>query len=133
MTTHIQPISRLRMCGVILYSPYINSWRLQEKFPISSTLAVFNKSHVQFISHELRKQNFALIKQNFDWLLWVTLNNNSNIIQGNDKALTFVCPCIVSIIVNDDQQDATFWFIYLFVPNQLYIFRAMFSSIIRST
>ena len=35
-----------------------------------------------------------------------------------DINLTFVCPCIVSIIVNDDQQDATI-LAYLFIPNQL--------------
>ena len=46
--------------------------------------------------------------------------------------LTFVCPCIVSIIVNDDQQDATI-LAYLFIPNPLYMFRAMSSPIIRST
>jgi len=46
--------------------------------------------------------------------------------------LTFVCPCIVSIIVNDDQQDATI-LAYLFIPNQLYVFRAMSSPIIWST
>ena len=45
--------------------------------------------------------------------------------------LTFVYPCIVSIIVNDDQQDANV--AYLFIPNQLYMFRAMPSPIIRST
>ena len=41
------------------------------------------------------------------------------------------CSCIVSIIVNDAQQDATI-LAYLFVPNQLYVFRAMSSPIIRS-
>ena len=46
--------------------------------------------------------------------------------------LTFVCPYIASIIVNDDQQDATI-LAYLFIPNQLYVFRAMSSPIIRST
>jgi hypothetical protein len=45
--------------------------------------------------------------------------------------MTFVCPCIVGIIVNDDQQDET-TLAYLFIPNQLYMFRAMSSSIIRS-
>ena len=35
-------------------------------------------------------------------------------------------------IVNDDQQDATI-LAYLFIPNQLYMFRAMSSPIIRST
>ena len=35
--------------------------------------------------------------------------------------MTFVCSCIVSIIVIDDQQDATIM-AYLFIPNQLYIF-----------
>ena len=44
----------------------------------------------------------------------------------------FVCPCIVSIIVNDDQQDATI-LVYLFIPNQLYMFRAMSLPIIRRT
>ena len=46
--------------------------------------------------------------------------------------LTLVYPCIISIIVNDDQLDATILF-YLFIPNKLYMFRAMFSPIIRST
>jgi len=48
------------------------------------------------------------------------------------KILTFVCPCIVSIIVNDDQQDATI-LAYLFIPNKLCMFWAMSSPIIRST
>jgi len=43
-----------------------------------------------------------------------------------------MCPSIVSIIVNDDQQDATV-LAYLFIPIQLYMFRAMSSPIIRST
>jgi len=38
--------------------------------------------------------------------------------------LTFVCSCIATIIVNDDKQDATI-LAYLFIPNQLYMFRAM--------
>ena len=36
------------------------------------------------------------------------------------------------IIVNDDQQYATI-LVYLFIPNQLYVFRVMSSPIIRST
>jgi len=39
--------------------------------------------------------------------------------------------CIVSIIVSDDQQDATI-LAYLFIPNQLYMIRAMSSPFIRS-
>jgi len=46
--------------------------------------------------------------------------------------LMFVCPCIASIIANDNQQVATI-LVYLFIPNQLYIFWAMFLPIIRST
>ena len=46
--------------------------------------------------------------------------------------MTSVCPCIVSIIVNDDQQDVII-LVYLFIPNQLYMFRAMSSPIIKST
>ena len=41
-------------------------------------------------------------------------------------------PCFVSIIVNDDQQNAII-LVYLFIPNQLYMFRAMCSPIVRST
>jgi hypothetical protein len=48
------------------------------------------------------------------------------------SAMTFMYPCIVSINVNYDQQDATI-LVYLFIPNQLYIFREMSSPIIRST
>jgi len=43
-----------------------------------------------------------------------------------------VCPCIASTIVNDDQQDAII-LVYLFIPNQLYMFRAMSSPIVTST
>ena len=46
--------------------------------------------------------------------------------------LTFVFLCIVSIVVNDDQQDA-YILAYLLIPNQLYMLRAMSSPIIRST
>jgi len=49
-----------------------------------------------------------------------------------EVCLTFVSPCFASIIVNDDQEDATI-LVYLFIRNQLYMFRAMFSPIIRST
>ena len=51
--------------------------------------------------------------------------------QTHCVGLTFVYPCIASITVNDDQQDATI-LAYLFIPNQLYMFRAMSSPIIRS-
>ena len=40
------------------------------------------------------------------------------------------------MIVNNDQEDTTilaYLFIYLFIPNQLYMFRAMSSPIIGST
>ena len=46
--------------------------------------------------------------------------------------LTSVYPRVIGIIVNDDQQDATI-LAYLFIPNQLYTFRAMTSPIISST
>ena len=46
--------------------------------------------------------------------------------------LTFVYPGIASIIINDDQQYVTI-LAYLFIHNQLYMFRAMFSPIIRIT
>jgi len=36
------------------------------------------------------------------------------------------------VTVHDDQQDATI-LAYLFIPNELYMFRAMSSPIIRST
>jgi len=44
--------------------------------------------------------------------------------------LKFMFPCIASTITTDDQQDATI-LIYL-TSNRLYMFRAMFSPIIRS-
>jgi len=37
--------------------------------------------------------------------------------------LTFVYPCIVSVTLNDYQQDATI-LAYFFIPNQFYMFRA---------
>jgi len=40
--------------------------------------------------------------------------------------------CIASIIINDNQQDATI-LAYLFIPNQLYMFRAMSSPIMGNT
>jgi len=39
---------------------------------------------------------------------------------------TFVYPCITGITVNDDQQDATI-LAYLFMLNQFYMFRAVFT------
>jgi hypothetical protein len=48
------------------------------------------------------------------------------------QILMFVCPCIVSIIRNWWPKRCNVS-VYLFVPNQLYKFRAMFSSIIGST
>jgi hypothetical protein len=39
---------------------------------------------------------------------------------------------ILNIIANYDQQDATI-LVYLFIPNQLYMFQVMSSPIIRST
>jgi hypothetical protein len=44
---------------------------------------------------------------------------------------TFMCPCIASIIINDDQQGATIF--YLLISSLLYMFRATLSPIIRST
>ena len=46
--------------------------------------------------------------------------------------ITFMYPRIVNKIVIDDQQDTTILFC-LFIPNQLYMFRTMFSPIFRST
>ena len=43
-----------------------------------------------------------------------------------------VIPSRLLLGVNDDQQDATI-LAYLFIPNQLYMLRAMFSPIIRNT
>ena len=44
---------------------------------------------------------------------------------------TFMYPCIASIILNDDQQDANV-LAFLFIPNQLCMFREMSSPIVRS-
>ena len=46
--------------------------------------------------------------------------------------LTSVCLSIVSIIEIDNQKDVTI-LVDLFIPNQLYMLRAMFSPIVRST
>jgi hypothetical protein len=45
--------------------------------------------------------------------------------------MMFMCPCITSIIINDDQQDAAIP--DLFISSLLYMFRATASPIIRST
>ena len=46
--------------------------------------------------------------------------------------LIFVWPCVVSIILISWPKRWKF-LVYLFIPNQLYMFRAMFLPIIRST
>jgi len=46
--------------------------------------------------------------------------------------MTFVCPCIFSIIVSDEQLDANI-LVYLFIPNKLCMFRMMYSFTIMST
>jgi hypothetical protein len=50
---------------------------------------------------------------------------------GKQKCLMFMCPCITSIIINDDQQVATI--LDLLISSLLYMFRAIYSPIIRST
>ena len=60
-------------------------------------------------------------KQQISWKLWQLT-----------ALFMFVYPCIASIIVNDAQQDATI-LAYLFIPNHLCMFRAMYSPVIRST
>jgi hypothetical protein len=45
--------------------------------------------------------------------------------------LTFMCPCIASVIINDDQQDAVVF--DLSISSLLYKFRATLSPIIRIT
>ena len=49
-----------------------------------------------------------------------------------DNTLAFVCPCFLSMTVNDYQKDENI-LAYLFIPNQLYMFRAMSSPIVQST
>ena len=84
----------------------INSWALD---PRRSGIIAVDSSVSFFVSAELSR------------VLYTTLIN-----------VIFVCPGVVSVIVNDDQQDATI-LASLFIPNQLYMFRAMSSPIIRST
>jgi hypothetical protein len=45
--------------------------------------------------------------------------------------LMFMCPCITSVIINDDQQDKII--LDLFISSLLYMFRAIPSPIVRST
>ena len=49
----------------------------------------------------------------------------------SEKVSVYIYITYSTIVIND-QQDATISD-YLFIPNQLYMFRAMFSPIIRST
>ena len=51
---------------------------------------------------------------------------------GPSEFITGILHIGLCIIVNDDQQDATI-LAYLSIPNQLYMFRAITSPIIRST
>ena len=46
--------------------------------------------------------------------------------------INIILGTIMFVIVNDDQQDAVI-LAHVFIPNQLYMFRAMSSPIIRST
>ena len=91
-----------------------------------------------FLDYGKQTKNLRLQPIIWTWISWPTIFNICNIILVsvyNDPItliLTYVCPCIVSIIVNDDQQDATI-LAYLFIPNQLYMFRVMSSPIVRST
>jgi hypothetical protein len=45
--------------------------------------------------------------------------------------LIFMCPCITSIIINDNQEDAAI--LDLFLSSLLYMFRAIPCPIIRGT
>ena len=84
--------------------------------------------------HIMKHYTFLLT---LTYILGFTIEKNSKYLQFElilckvFLNLTFVYPCIVSIIVNDDQQDATILG-YLFIY-QLYMFRGMFSQIIGRT
>jgi hypothetical protein len=47
------------------------------------------------------------------------------------ESLMFMCPCITSVIINDNQQYAIIN--DLFIPSLLYMFRAIPSPIIKRT
>ena len=74
---------------------------------------------------------FSIIPQNLLPFLKICIWHEADSSVYKVQRVTFVYPRII-IFVNDDQQDATI-LAYLFIPNQLYMFRAMSSPIIRST
>jgi hypothetical protein len=65
-------------------------------------------------------------------LLTLFSTNGESVARKAAVNATFVYPCIISVIVNDDQQDATI-LAHLFIYSQRYMFRAMSSPIIWST
>ena len=82
-------------------------------------------AHCNWLAYFPRRTNWAVcISQNKNVYLKL-----SEVWIGN---LTFLCPCMSSITANDEQQDATI-LVCLFISNQLYMFRAMPSLIIRNT
>jgi len=52
-------------------------------------------------------------------------------LESYSKLYSYKTSCNI-VVINDDQQDATV-LAYLFIPNQLYMFRAMSSPIVGST
>ena len=84
----------------------------------------------------IRKAQFLLLANAtriFPNIKYITLQRTRLNLQVHITFLTtFAFPLIVSIIVNNDQQDANI-LTYLFIPNQRYMFRVMSSPIIRST
>jgi hypothetical protein len=68
----------------------------------------------------------------FDWMK-AKFQESPLVRRMSIKGLTlmFMCSCITSIIINDDQQDATI--LDLFISSLLYMFRAIPSPIIRIT
>jgi len=59
-----------------------------------------------------------------------TVYNKKEISSHINRALMSVCPCILSIIRNWWTTRCNF-LVYLFVPNQLYMFRAMYLFYLR--
>jgi len=78
------------------------------------------------VFQQAKRQQFHAICHGQDMILKGTKERTGLPLESAVNYLTFVCACIVGIIVNDDQEDATI-LSYLFIPNQLYVFRVVFA------
>ena len=114
------------------WTEWLEDGRGMDRMPLDGELSQLKRDVEEFDPWDLfpRPQYSHSCSRN-SLVLQISKSSHMDHNRASHWDMTFVCPCIASVNVNDDQQDATI-LVYLLIPNQLYVFRAISSPIIRS-